>query len=305
MKTTFILTLAAGFLLATAPRHAFAQATEEEAQTAAAPLEQALIGELPTASSLPAAGNVEFRHWHQGEPPLQLIRQEEGFCALTSVGGGFAGGAESVGVYVGDDGYWYLGGKSRQHGMDAECVVVRYPSALHGKKDHAKRVKILAASFGAGSRYADVTARVKTLLHEGKAFRADPAALRVDPANSWRKTTVIFYKVGGKRALYSVGEDEFISKELLVEKARAITDQASTQTYAFKPEPSPLASGDDDSSPDPEIESKTGAQVRRPLSVNVPEQIQDQDDQENRAQTTTRAVTPAAAVAPGGERSEN
>jgi hypothetical protein len=67
----------------------------------------------------------ETKVWHQGEPPVRLIRKDEGFCALTSVTGCFQGGGEKVSVYVADDGYWYLGGQSQQEGVAAECIVVR------------------------------------------------------------------------------------------------------------------------------------------------------------------------------------
>ena len=73
-------------------------------------------------------GTVEFHSWHQGELPLKLIRQEEGFCALTSVSGRFDGSGEMIQVYVADDGYWYLAGKSQQSGVAAECIVVHYRS---------------------------------------------------------------------------------------------------------------------------------------------------------------------------------
>ncbi|MEP6669208.1 MAG: hypothetical protein ABJF10_08650 [Chthoniobacter sp.] len=76
----------------------------------------------------PAAGPAayETRTWRQGEPPVRLIRKEEGFCALTSVTGSFQGGGEIVKVYVADDGFWYLGGESQQEGVAAECIIVRY-----------------------------------------------------------------------------------------------------------------------------------------------------------------------------------
>ncbi len=72
------------------------------------------------------AAPVEVHVWHQGEPPVKLIRRDEGFCALTSVTGFFRGGGESVKVYVAEDGYWYLGGTSQQDSVAAECIVVRF-----------------------------------------------------------------------------------------------------------------------------------------------------------------------------------
>jgi hypothetical protein len=76
----------------------------------------------PSAKPAP----FETRTWRQGEAPVRLIRKEEGFCALTLVTGSFQGAGEMVRVYVGDDGYWYLGGESHQEGVAAECIVVRY-----------------------------------------------------------------------------------------------------------------------------------------------------------------------------------
>ncbi len=69
---------------------------------------------------------VETRSWHQGEPPVRLIRKEEGFCALSRVTGHFQGGGETVKVYIGEDGYWYLGGESMQNDVAADCIVVRF-----------------------------------------------------------------------------------------------------------------------------------------------------------------------------------
>jgi hypothetical protein len=77
---------------------------------------------VPAAKAAP----FETRTWRQGEAPIRLIRKEEGFCALTLVTGSFQGGGEMVRVYIGEDGYWYLGGESHQEGVAAECIVVRY-----------------------------------------------------------------------------------------------------------------------------------------------------------------------------------
>ncbi len=74
----------------------------------------------------PALGSIETRSWHQGEPPVRIMRQEEWFCALSAVTGHFQGDGEAVRVYVGADGYWYLGGNSKQQSVAADCIVVRY-----------------------------------------------------------------------------------------------------------------------------------------------------------------------------------
>ena len=157
-----------GFLTA-APRPVVAQETEEKTVP--------LLPNVPVSRLHRAPNEVEFRSWHQGEPPVKLIRKEEGFCALTGVGGGFAGVGEEVHVYIGDDGYWYLGGKSMQAGVSAECVIMRFPPP----DAKVKKVKILAASYAFGSDCADVTGRVKALIHEGVTFQANPGCLKVDP----------------------------------------------------------------------------------------------------------------------------
>ena len=71
----------------------------------------------PAAAPAQAPAAFETRRWQQGDAPIRLIRKEEGFCALTLVTGSFQGGGEMVRVYVGDDGYWYLGGDSQQEGV--------------------------------------------------------------------------------------------------------------------------------------------------------------------------------------------
>jgi len=89
----------------------------------------AQAGEMTMHRNRAPAANAalyETKVWHQGEPPVRLIRKDEGFCALTMVTGSFQGAGESVKVYVGDDGYWYLGGESQQEGVAAECIVVRF-----------------------------------------------------------------------------------------------------------------------------------------------------------------------------------
>ena len=224
MRTKLAFALAViGWLVAPPCFTVLAQAPDKEEEEVVAP-------RLPSAP-LPGAGAIEFSHWHQGEPPVKLIRKEEGFCALTGMGGGFAGGAEEVHVYIGGDGYWYLGGNSRQQGVHAECVVVHLamaPAPISAPTpDPAKHVKILAASFCCGSHAADVTARVKRLLHGVGTFQASPDWLLVDPMPYWKKALVIFYKVGGKRAVFTADEGQSISRKLLLEKARPVVGDTS------------------------------------------------------------------------------
>lgn len=62
--------------------------------------------------------------WVQGQGPVWMIPISQGFCFLTRVSGSFGGGGESVHVYDGGDGYWWLGGSSFQQGVSARARCV-------------------------------------------------------------------------------------------------------------------------------------------------------------------------------------
>jgi hypothetical protein len=80
----------------------------------------------PPSKAEKISRDITFASWHQGSPAKRLIRSDEGFCVLTSVMGHFQGGGETVRVYIGKDGYWYVGGHSMQEGVYAECAIIRY-----------------------------------------------------------------------------------------------------------------------------------------------------------------------------------
>lgn len=106
-------------------------------------------------------------------------------------------------------------GKIRTETNRGELVMRR-----HVQTDDA--VEVLAASYSFGSQYVDVTKRVQGLLREGKTFQADPTCLLADPHPYWNKALVIFCKVWGKPAIFSVGEGEDVSHELLLKNARVL-----------------------------------------------------------------------------------
>ncbi len=96
-------------------------------KTAKGQIDLTRLAKVQPSARATGAPAVEFRTWSQGEPPLKLIPATEGFCALTTVAGGFAGGGEAVSVYIDDsDGIWYLNGRSQQEGVTATCIIVRY-----------------------------------------------------------------------------------------------------------------------------------------------------------------------------------
>ena len=87
----------------------------------------------PVAPTAPSAPSVEVTRydWANGDPPIRMIRKEEGFCYLTAVCGGFNGGGEIANVYVDDDGYWCLGGQTGTGFLRLSAVSVRRPVAKY------------------------------------------------------------------------------------------------------------------------------------------------------------------------------
>jgi hypothetical protein len=96
---------------------------------------------------------------------------------------------------------------------------------VHASDLSGPTVEVLAASYSIGSDCADVTARVRYLLQSDALFRANPERLHVDPHPGLNKALVILCEVDGKRAIFSVGEGEGVSRELLRENARVLPDE--------------------------------------------------------------------------------
>jgi hypothetical protein len=72
---------------------------------------------VASATALLTPGAGTFRApvaytWKNGDAPVRMIRTDEGICVLSGISGGLRGEGEDVRVYPGDDGYWYLGGRS-------------------------------------------------------------------------------------------------------------------------------------------------------------------------------------------------
>lgn len=60
----------------------------------------------------PFWGSPSAFEWAAGGPPVRMIARDEGLCVLAGLSGRFLGGAESVRVWLGPDGFWYLQGRS-------------------------------------------------------------------------------------------------------------------------------------------------------------------------------------------------
>ena len=73
--------------------------------------------------------------WRCGTADVKMIPSRAGFCVLTSVGGCFMGDGERAGFSLGEDGWWILGGASKQPavGASAMCITAKAPNWLDAK----------------------------------------------------------------------------------------------------------------------------------------------------------------------------
>jgi hypothetical protein len=85
----------------------------------------------PPPASAPALPKLSYEYetheWKEHDPPLKLIKKDEGFCTISGIGGAFNGGGEAAVLYIGDDGYWYLRGQTGAGFLriTATCVKVK------------------------------------------------------------------------------------------------------------------------------------------------------------------------------------
>ena len=76
-------------------------------------------------------GGVVRYEWRQGNPAIRMMSVRDGLCYLSGVQGKFLGGGELVSIWN-KNGYWWLGGKSMQHGVAAEAMCVPSTSINNG-----------------------------------------------------------------------------------------------------------------------------------------------------------------------------
>lgn len=81
-------------------------------------------------------------------------------------------------------------------------------------------LSIVMAKYSCGSQSADVTQRVRELIAQDHAVWANPGCLHADPHPYLNKALVIVYTVEGKSAMLSVGENEKVDRERLVQHAK-------------------------------------------------------------------------------------
>lgn len=84
----------------------------------------------------------------------------------------------------------------------------------------AAEVLVISATYGSGTRFADVTYRVNAMLHQPDVeFFARPEWLKADPTPGWNKALVIVYEHKGRRRIFSTGEGGRVSLETLLKQS--------------------------------------------------------------------------------------
>jgi hypothetical protein len=79
---------------------------------------------------------------------------------------------------------------------------------------------VISAVYGSGTSFADVTYRVREMIHEPTAeFFARPEWLHADPTPGWNKALVIVYEFKGKRHSFACGEGGRVSAGILIQEA--------------------------------------------------------------------------------------
>ncbi|MBY0526974.1 MAG: hypothetical protein K2R98_26510 [Gemmataceae bacterium] len=123
--------------------------------------------------------------WTAGNPPMKMIRRTDGFCVLASVGGGFRGAGEEVKVYLGEDDYWYLGGRSGGPRLHARAISIDLvtdaapPAPVPAIEEQRKAEKLIRSLFNdefAKTKPTDQLALADKLLEQATATKDDPAA---------------------------------------------------------------------------------------------------------------------------------
>jgi hypothetical protein len=73
--------------------------------------------------------------------------------------------------------------------------------------EQAGALRIVAAIYSAGTKYADVTSRVAALLRSPKViYEVTPTVLKADPAPGFRKRLLIVYESEAGRHMFSAAE---------------------------------------------------------------------------------------------------
>lgn len=77
------------------------------------------VEKIERLAQAPSLYPKEFA-WRQGQPEVEMIGVDEGFCSLVYVTGQFEGAGEGVSISI-KGRFWHLGGHSAQRGVAARA----------------------------------------------------------------------------------------------------------------------------------------------------------------------------------------
>ncbi len=89
-----------------------------------------------------------------------------------------------------------------------------------GCSKSASDVQIISAVYGTYTNYADVSYRVRDLVHLGSGFEVDPKFLQADPMPYYNKALVIVYEIKGQRHIFTAAEGDTVSTTILMAVSR-------------------------------------------------------------------------------------
>ena len=102
--------------------------------------------------------------------------------------------------------------------VSLKMLVVTKASALRSA-DGKSPVQVVSAVYGEYTNFADVTHRVRDLLHQNTSFEVHPGFLEADPFVGYNKVLVIVYDVKGQRRIFTAFEGDTVSILTLLQAA--------------------------------------------------------------------------------------
>jgi hypothetical protein len=89
-----------------------------------------------------------------------------------------------------------------------------------GCSKSGSQVQVVSAVYGEYTNFADVSYRVRDLIHLDTGFQVQPSFLQADPFVGYHKVLVIVYDVKGQRHIFTAYENDTVSTKTLLEAAR-------------------------------------------------------------------------------------
>jgi hypothetical protein len=99
-------------------------------------------------------------------------------------------------------------------------IVALAASLFTGCSKSGSQVQIVSAAYGEYTNFADVSFRVRDLIHLDAGFQVQPSFLQADPFPYYHKVLVIVYVTNGRRHILTASENDTVSTKTLLEGAK-------------------------------------------------------------------------------------